>query len=260
MKERLFGQPRHGRHSRLPAVIACLCALLLLLSLAMLWKDRIQGAREQGSFDALKAGLQELPLRPAQPRYTVYYAVYEQNSDFAAWLTVPGTKVDYPVMHTPQEPEYYLRRAFDGSESRSGTPFIGEGCTLDDNFCIIYGHNMSNKTMFGTLERYINSDFQAENPVFTLTTITEQREYEVFAAVRLRLLYQEESGYRPLAKSGELTEAEYAELTAWLKDNALYDTGITPAYGEQLLLLATCSYHTDNGRLIVAARRIADGS
>ena len=117
---------------------------------------------------------------------------------------------------------------------------------------------MKNDTMFGTLDRYVHSDFQKENPSFTLTTITEQRTYEVFAAIETRIFYQEESGYRPFFKAGTLTNADYLELVKWLKDNALYDTDITPAYGEQLLLLATCSYHTENGRFLVAARRIMD--
>ena len=117
---------------------------------------------------------------------------------------------------------------------------------------------MKNDTMFGTLDRYGHSDFQKENPSFTLTTITEQRTYEVFAAIETRIFYQEESGYRPFFKAGTLTNADYLELVKWLKDNALYDTDITPAYGEQILLLATCSYHTENGRFLVAARRIMD--
>lgn len=131
-------------------------------------------------------------------------------------------------MHTPQEPEYYLRRAFGGAGAQSGTPFIGEGGDLDSDLFIIYGHNMKNDTMFSTLDSYAQADFGKDNPTFTLTTITEEREYEIFAAIKTRMLYQEESGYHPLSKAGDLTEEEYAELAAWLKDNALYNTGITP--------------------------------
>lgn len=258
------------RANRLLTAVSFLCAAVLLLSLAMLLKDYVQGEQEQASFEALKAIVsdaapslpveaepQASPSGEQQPAYTAYYALYEQNADFAAWLTIPSTNVDYPVMHTPQEPEYYLRRAFDGTGAQSGTPFIGEGGDLDSDLFIIYGHNMKNDTMFGTLDSYAETDFWEDNPTFTLTTITEKREYEVFAAIETRVLYQAESGYRPLSKAGDLTEEEYAELATWLNDNALYDTGITPAYGEQILLLATCSYHTDNGRFLVAARRLA---
>ena len=270
---RRLSLPAHCKQmNRVLTGFACICVSLLLLSLGMILKVHIQGEQEQASFDKLKASVLEAqprhampeveqdiqPQQTQKPQYTNYYALYEQNTDFAAWLTIPNTKVDYPVMHTPQEPEYYLRRAFDGSRSQSGTPFIGEGGAPDSDFFIIYGHNMKNDTMFGMLDRYVHSDFQKENPSFTLTTITEQRTYEVFAAIETRIFYQEESGYRPFFKAGTLANADYLELVKWLKDNALYDTDITPAYGEQLLLLATCSYHTENGRFLVAARRIMD--
>ncbi len=264
-------QREHRRWAnRLLTAVTFLCIAGLLLSVTMLLKNIVQGEQEQASFEALKAGIsntesgipEETDSQAApteeQPAYTAYYSLYEQNNDFAAWVTIPGTKVDYPVMYTPQEPEYYLRRAFDGTGTISGTPFIGAGGNLDSDMFIIYGHKMKNGTMFGTLNSYAEADFWEDNRIFTLTTITEKREYEVFAAIKTRVLYRDESGYRPFSKAGDLTEEEYAELTTWLKDNALYDTGITPIYGEQLLLLDTCSYHTDNGRFLVAARKLTD--
>lgn len=265
-------QREHRRWAnRLLTAVTFLCSAVFLLSVAMLLKNIVQGEQEQASFEALKAGISNTepgipeetdsratPAEERQPSYTAYYSLYEQNNDFAAWLTIPGTKVDYPVMYTPQEPEYYLRRAFDGTGTISGTPFIGDGGTPDSDMFIIYGHKMKNGTMFGTLNSYEEADFWEDNRTFTLTTITEERKYEVFAAIKTRVLYRDESGYRPFSKAGDLTKEEYAELTTWLKDNALYDTGITPIYGDQILLLVTCSYHTDNGRFLVAARRLTD--
>ena len=265
-------QRKHRRWAnKLLTAVTFLCMAVLILSVAMLLKNYVQGEQEQASFEALKADIsntepgipeepdfQAAPAEEQKPAYTACYSLYEQNNDFAAWLTIPGTKVDYPVMYTPQEPEYYLRRAFDGTGTISGTPFIGDGGNLDSDMFIIYGHKMKNGTMFGTLNSYAEADFWEDNRTFTLTTITEEREYEVFAAIKTRVLYRDESGYRPFSKAGELTKEEYAELTTWLKDNALYDTGITPIYGDQILLLVTCSYHTDNGRFLVAARRPAN--
>ena len=186
---------------------------------------------------------------------TAYAALAEENPDFAAWLTVGGTEIDYPVMYTPEEPEYYLRRAFDGSSSYSGTPFLGEGCNLESDCLIVYGHNMKNDTMFGALGNYADTDFQTAHPTLTLTTAQEVRTYEIFAAVETRILYTDEAGYRYYDHAGDLTEADFTALVDWLKDTALYDTGVTPSYGEQLLILSTCSYQAENGRFLVAARR-----
>lgn len=190
-----------------------------------------------------------------EPEYTEYAALYAENSDFVGWLHVENTKIDYPVMYTPDNPEYYLRRAFDKSSSQSGTPFVSKDSTVDSDFYIIYGHNMKNGTMFGTLDSYADKAFWQENPEIFFTTMTEQREYEVFAALETRVLYQDEAGYRYYFQVGDLTQEAFGELISWLRENALYDTGITPLYGEQILVLSTCSYHEDNGRFIVAARR-----
>ena len=159
-------------------------------------------------------------------------------------------------MCTPDEPEYYLRRAFNQSYSQSGTPFIGKDSTIDSDMFIIYGHNMKNGTMFGTLDRYMEKTFWQENSAISFTTVAEERKYEVFAALETRILYREESGYCYYEQAGDLTKTAFEELVQWLADNALYDTGITPEYGEQIVILSTCSYHEENGRFIIAARRV----
>lgn len=189
-------------------------------------------------------------------QYTEYAVLYEQNSDFVGWLHIENTNVDCPVMCTPDEPEYYLHRAFDRSESQGGTPFVSKDSTIDSDFYIIYGHNMKNDTMFGTLDNYAKKAFWEENSTFSFTTVTEYREYEVFAVLKTRVLYQDETGYRYYYQVGDLTEDAYDGLISWFRQNALYDTGITPTYGEQIVVLSTCSYHESNGRFIVAARRI----
>jgi len=189
--------------------------------------------------------------------YTECLTLYEMNSDFVAWISIPGTKVNYPVMYTPTEPEYYLKRDFYRSESVCGTPFVGKGTSVNDDFCIIYGHNMKNKTMFGILDKYYKKSFYQENPRIILTTVTERREYEIFAAEYSRVLYADEEGYRYYDQPGELSEEAYDKLVDYLIRNSAYDTGIVPTYGEQIILLSTCSYHTENGRFIVAARRVS---
>ena len=115
---------------------------------------------------------------------------------------------------------------------------------------------MKNGTMFGTLDRYMEKTFWQENSDISFTTVAEERKYEVFAALETRILYREESGYCYYEQAGDLTKTAIEELVQWLADNALYDTGITPEYGEQIVILSTCSYHEENGRFIIAARRV----
>lgn len=253
------------------SLMFCIFSVFFVVSIVMVTKIYIQGRTEQAVFNELASSvpapilndIDTSPLlspdeadQPEEIHYTEYLSIYEQNNDFIGWLTIDNTEINYPVMFTPDEPEYYLRRAFNGTSSKSGTPFIGEGGNIDSDCYIIYGHNMKNDTMFGTLDHYAKADFCRETPAFTITTIKEKRVYEVFAAVKTRVLYNDEPGFRYYYQPGDLTESEFSELTSWLIANSLYDTGIVPTYGEQIVILSTCSYHTDNGRFIVAARLV----
>lgn len=74
----------------------------------------------------------------------LFHILKEENPDFFGWLSIPDTLLDYPVMYTPCDPGYYLRRAFDGDESVSGVPFVGAGYQQNSRHIIIYGHNMKN--------------------------------------------------------------------------------------------------------------------
>lgn len=250
----------------------CVFAFVFAISSCMIVKYYLQSKGEEKAFTELAASVTKNP-QPDSPsdrletesgsdddvdiqQYTEYFPLYEQNSDFVGWLHIDNTEIDYPVMCTSDDPEYYLRRAFDQSSSQSGTPFIGKDSTADGDMFIIYGHNMKNDTMFGTLDYYSEKAFAEENPYIAFTTTTEHRTYEVFAAVKTRILYQDEIGYRYYEQAGSLNEEDFEELVQWLTENSLYDTEVVPEYREQIVILSTCSYHTDNARFIVAARRI----
>lgn len=277
---------RAGRHrrykNRLKPVFSVLFLIFLALfvvSAVMVIKTHIQGKQEQAAFTELAATVEMarqaeeidgvlgivsnapksqgyIEETQEEQQYTEYAALYAENSDFVGWLHIDNTNIDYPVMSTPEEPEYYLRRAFDKTSSQGGTPFVGADSTIDSDLFIVYGHNMKNETMFGTLDYYAAKAFWEENPSLLFTTTAECREYEVFAALETRILYQNETGYRWYYQAGDLTEEAFDELVSYLLGNALYDTGITPSYGEQIIILSTCSYQEDNGRFLIAARRI----
>lgn len=86
-------------------------------------------------------------------------ALITENADCIGWLSIDGTNISYPVMHTPSDPQKYLRRNFYGKYSQSGVPFLDGRCDLQSTNLIIYGHNMKNGTMFSDLKRYVDRDF-----------------------------------------------------------------------------------------------------
>lgn len=86
-------------------------------------------------------------------------ALIAANTDCIGWISIDGTNISYPVMHTPNDPQKYLRRSFHGQYSQSGVPFLDWRCSTDGGTRIIYGHNMKNGTMFSDLKKYLNTDF-----------------------------------------------------------------------------------------------------
>ncbi len=103
----------------------------------------------------------------------------EMNSDCVGWIYIKGTKVNYPVMYTPKNPEKYLKRNFYGNSSGSGVPFIDSRCTLKSANIIIYGHNMKNQTMFGGLRKYLNASYLASHPTIEFETANGLTYYKI---------------------------------------------------------------------------------
>ena len=118
-----------------------------------------------------------------------YASLAEQNPDYVGWLKIPGTRIDYPVMSRASDPEYYLHRAFDGSRSSGGTPFLGQLSDKDSTCMIVYGHNMKNGSMFGTLDDYKSEKWQTEHTVIEFFVDGEVREYEAVSYTHLTRSY-----------------------------------------------------------------------
>ena len=112
--------------------------------------------------------------------------LFATNADFVGWLCIPGTDINYPVMHTTDDPERYLRRNFHGEYSESGVPFLDFRCELDSDNLIIYGHNMMNGTMFAGLRGYVQKDFCDQHPIIEFQTADGCSEYQLFAVVQVK--------------------------------------------------------------------------
>lgn len=185
-----------------------------------------------------------------------YADLHAQNNDLAGWLTIPGTAIDYPVMFTPEEPEYYLQRGFDKEYSVSGTPFIDGRCAVaprSDNL-VIHAHNMRDGSMFADLLRYAERDFWRDHPRLVFYAGGERQDYAVLAAFRTADYADRLEFCYEFITAGD--EAAYEDFVAQAKRAALYETGVTAEPGDLLLTLSTCAYHTDDGRFVVLARAV----
>lgn len=148
--------------------------------------------------------------------------LFAMNDDCIGWLCIPGTAVDYPVMHTPENPQKYLRLNFYGEYSQSGVPFLDGRCSLDSDNLIIYGHNMKNGTMFSNLRYYTDPAFCAEHPTVEFETADGLKLYTVFD-VRIT----------------DTSDEWYSEINT---------------ASDRFLTLSTCYGSSKNGRLLVIAK------
>lgn len=196
----------------------------------------------------------------ADTQFNGYADLYQQNPDMVGWITVPDTKINYPVVQTPDEPNYYLHRDFDGENAACGCPYVQENCDVNkpsDNL-IIYGHNMKNGTMFGELDKFKNKDFWSEHKTLSFNTLIENRTYEIVSVFKT-LADSEKPDAFPYYRFVEAeNEAVFDTFIAESKKLALYDTGVDAVYGDKLLTLSTCEYSQANGRLVLVAKQVYD--
>ncbi len=198
----------------------------------------------------------DTPVNEGDDVLTKYKELYLQNEDMVGWLSVAGTTINYPVMQTPNEPNYYLKRNFEKEYSDLGTPYIQENCDLanSDNL-VIYGHHIKGGKMFGALEDYKSQSFYEEHKTIQFDTLTEQGEYEIIAV--FKTVAYSSAGFRYYDFVDAENEETFNAYIEKCKELALYDTGVSAEYGDRLITLSTCEYSAQNGRLVVVAKKVA---
>lgn len=241
-------------------VIKVLLALMVLVFCVCAYKAAsimMRQQKEQSSFDRLalqaaeKRGQRQEDASGPLPEYV---ELKQANPHLFGWIRIEGTPVDYPVMHTPEDPEYYLHRAFDGSYALSGSLFLDGACREEASFYLVYGHHMKNGAMFGTLPEYADPAWWQSHPLILFDTLYERREYQVLASFYSDV--SQGSASFPYYEYTDLSDPSvFEEYVEAVRACAIYDTGLSAQYGDQLIALSTCSYHTDNGRFVVVAKR-----
>lgn len=193
-----------------------------------------------------------------------YSRILELYPDFAGWITIPGTRIDYPVMQRMGEGQdyFYINHDQAGERSSAGTIFITDVYDLkkpSDNI-VLYGHNMKSGIMFHDLLKYREESFYTETPQFTFNSLYRDGTYEVVAAFYTRVSDDEPSSdkfFRFYDYVDMDTEEEFNEFYDTCKRISLYEAG-TATYGDEFLTLSTCSYRIQDGseRFVVVAKRI----
>lgn len=179
-------------------------------------------------------------------------ALKTQNSDFIAWIQIPGTNVDYPVVLT-DDTEYYLHHSFSGASSKLGTLFSLTKTDYETpgRNIAVYGHNISSsgQNMFRALHSYKDMDFYADHATIHFDTLHHSGTYTIFAVLNMI-----DGDWDP-STSVFINDDAFEAFIANAREQVLYDTGVEVSASDEILTLITCDrkYSDPDGRLIVMA-------
>ena len=181
-----------------------------------------------------------------------FEALWEINPEAYAWITIPGTEIDYPILQSETDNTYYLTHNIEGEESPEGAIFTEDYNSKDfeDPNTVIYGHNMRNGSMFQGLHEYMDRAFFDENREVLIYLPDKILHYEIFAAY----LYDD----RHLLESFDFEDEDvfeaYLNRIFSIRDmNSFIDTDMEVTAEDKVITLSTCYSNESNQRYLVQA-------
>lgn len=181
----------------------------------------------------------------------------KENKDIVAYIEIDGTNISYPVVQTSDN-DYYLFKNYKKQYSQDGSIFLDKDVNLSMPSCnfLMYGHNNQNGNMFSDLLKFRDESYYNQHKKIRFITNSEEAEYEIMSVFFSRVYFKSEKNvfrYYYFVNAG--SKEEFDEYVRSSKKASIYDTGVTAEYGDQLITLSTCSYHTEDGRFAVVARK-----
>ncbi len=190
----------------------------------------------------------------------VNFAVYQKiNKDIYAWIRIPGTPIDYPILNRKGDNEYYLKRNYYRYADTRGSIFTEDYNNRDfnDPVTLIYGHNMSSGSMFGSIQKtYTKKSFMQSHKELQIILPDKTYTYEIFAAVpysNIHLMY-----YYDFTNTYVFTEV-MNDILSVRAMNAVVDKTVKVTPDDHIVILSTCLSGNGNQRyLLLAVRRDAE--
>lgn len=181
-----------------------------------------------------------------------FESLWEINEDVYAWITIPGTIIDYPILQHETDNTYYLNYTIDGMEGYPGCIYTENINAKDfsDNNTVIYGHNMRNGTMFTDLHKFRDAEFFSENDIVYIYTPQKQFTYKIFAAY----LYDDRHLMNSFDFSDQEIYADYlSELQAMDSEDINIRKEIQVTDADKIITLITCIREQTEKRVYVQA-------
>ncbi len=187
-----------------------------------------------------------------------YHKLYETNSDLAGWIVIDGTDINYPVVQSKVYQEFYLDHNFDGEEDDAGSIFIDarNDILLPDDNIIIYGHNMKNGSMFGTLQYYLDKEYYNTHSIISFDTLYGHYVYKIAVVGLSKISEESEDTFKYYDFLNAKNKKEFKTYVENIKKLEAYDTGTSLSYGDKLITLSTCNSVEEDGRLFIVAKEV----
>ncbi len=209
--------------------------------------------------------IQEVKRRQQVEAILQQYESYANaNPDYVGWLHLEDTLIDEPVVQSQLDGNgywEYLYKDFYGNDKFAGTLFLDKACSIEepatDNW-MIYGHNMNNGSMFGTLKYYRQEEFWKNHPTFSFITRDDVITFEILGVVQSWVSAEPQGQFEYYYFFDAENEGEFQDFVRQVKENSLYETGVEAEYGDQLITLSTCDSWHEEGRLAVIGRRLRE--
>jgi len=235
---------------------AFLCAVLFLFPSILTGCGRQEAEPKSAGelLEEFRDSLRQHRTIPAASGETTFdfEALREINPDIHAWLEIPGSRVDYPVLQSPDDDLIYLNTAFDGSSYIGGSVFTQasyNGTDFNDPVTLLYGNTMQDGTMFGELQT-LYSGTSGENRSIVVYLPDEVRNYTVFAAVpydNTHILYTYD--FTSKYWYGNF----FSNVKKIRKIGAFFDEESAPEFGDHVIILSTSLADGTDGRFLVMA-------
>lgn len=185
-------------------------------------------------------------------------SVYEKNNDVVGWIKIEGTVIDYPVMYTPDDGEFYLYKNFYKNKDINGSIFIDKHCHLEprDTNLIFHGHNMNNGSMFGALIQYKSKDFYDSHKRVLFDTLYENQIYEIISVFISKVYNVSDNVFKYYRFYNAKNQEEFDYFYKNIKQMSLYEINPKATFGDEFITLSTCENSVKNGRFVVVAKKI----
>lgn len=264
-------------------IITIVCLVILVLAIAYILKYYENASEKEAMYESLQASMAGLPLPSPAPsaaptqapaatatpkpeipedaallRAVDFAALQEDTcADIYAWISIPDTRIDYPVLQHPSDDTYYLNYNLDGSKGYPGCIYteLENSRDFSDFNTVIYGHNMKNGSMFHDLHSYEDESFLPDHPYVYIYTPDRVMRYRIFAAYPYddrHLLYSFDYA-TPEGRAGYLSE-----IFRIRSMSAVLDDQVAVTSEDRLITLSTCVGSQNEKRYLVQAVLVND--